>query len=107
MGAYQVREKVNGQPETIEISADRIIRTVQGGDDAGLVETYSISSVIEWGHVRKRFRNDVVIVTFEAGPSDIRTFDWEVKSGRDMFAELEERVQSLGPPADSPPTTST
>ena len=99
MGTYLVRNDTNDQPETVELVADRIIRTRRDDQGADVVETYPISSVYEWGRVRKFFHDDLMLVSVELeSVHECWTFDWRIKNAKAMYEELETCIRGVQAP---------
>lgn len=87
MASYMIRE--DGKNGTVEIFDDRIVRTRMkrlGKDDTQTIPLKAISAV---SHDRKTLGTDEVHLTVGAF-----TYQWKVKNGEHMVAELHSKMFS-------------
>lgn len=85
MSLYQIRE--DGKNGTVEIHADRIVRTRKktiGKDD---VQTFPIKAVTSVAHDRKTLGTDQVKIQFGSV-----SYEWKVKDAEAMVAELHAKM---------------
>lgn len=85
MATYIIRE--DGKNGTVEVHADRVVRTrkkMVGKDD---IQTFPIKAVTSVSHDRKTLGTDQVRIQFGSV-----SYEWKVKDAEAMVAELHQHM---------------